>query len=105
MPAIARANGVDSVFSRTGTGRRCGSPARTVTGVGTCQVYAGGTVVVRQGDQVGLHPAGGCSPDTSPLTSFSSTVFIGGKGVGRIGDFYTSDNVITSGYSTVFVGG
>ena len=105
MPAIARANGVDGVLSRTGLGRGCGSPMMTSTGSGTSTVFVGGFQIVLQGDLVGSHPFLGCGPDLSPLTTFSSTVFIGGKGVGRIGDEYTSDNIITSGFSTIFVGG
>ena len=74
----------------------------TITGSGTNNVYVNGFPVVTQGDRVGTHPAGGCSPDLSTLTSFSSTIFVGGKGVGRIGDQYTSDNIITSGSENVF---
>jgi uncharacterized Zn-binding protein involved in type VI secretion len=102
MPAIARANGVDSVFSLTGTGRNCNSPIMTTTGVGISTVFVNGIPVVFQGNLVAPHPAGGCGPDLSPLTSFSSTVFASGGGIGRIGDQYTGDNTITSGSSTVF---
>jgi uncharacterized Zn-binding protein involved in type VI secretion len=102
MPAVARANGVDSVFSRTGTGKGCGSPIMTSTGTSTTTVFVNGIAVVRQGDRVGLHPAGGCGPDLSTLSSFSGTVFANGGGIGRIGDLYSSDNIITSGSSTVF---
>jgi uncharacterized Zn-binding protein involved in type VI secretion len=77
----------------------------TSTGPGTSTVFVGGSQIVLQGDLVGLHPFSGCGPDISPLTAFSSTVLVGGKGIGRIGDRYTSDNIITSGFSTVFVGG
>jgi len=49
------------------------------------------------------HPMGGCSTDTSTLSSFSATVSIGGKGVGRIGDSY-GNNVITQGSANVFAG-
>lgn len=41
----------------------------------------------------------------APLTTGSSTVFVNGKGIGRIGDQYTSDNTIISGSSNVFAGG
>jgi uncharacterized Zn-binding protein involved in type VI secretion len=105
MPAIARANGTDSVFSLTGTARACRAPINTVTGSGASTVLVGGIPVVVQGDLVGNHPAVGCGPDLSVLSTFSATVFVGGKGIGRIGDLYTADNIITSGASTVFVGG
>jgi uncharacterized Zn-binding protein involved in type VI secretion len=102
MPAVARGNGVDSVFSRTGTGRNCGSPITTSTGVATSTVFINGIPAVIQGNLVGAHPAGGCGPDLSTLSSFSGTVFANGGGLGRIGDQYSSDNIITSGSSTVF---
>jgi uncharacterized Zn-binding protein involved in type VI secretion len=105
MPAVARANGLDSVFSLTGTARGCQAPINTVTGSGSSTVFVGGIPVVVQGDLVGNHPAAGCGPDLSTLTTSSSTVFVGGKGVGRVGDLYTADNIITSGASTVFIGG
>lgn len=105
MPAIARASGVDSVFSFSGAGKKCALPLRTSTGVPTVPtVLVGGVPVVVQGDIVGLHPARGCAPDISPLSTHSVTVFVGGRGVGRIGDRYGIDNIITSGFSTVFVG-
>jgi len=77
----------------------------TVTGSGSSTVFVGGASVVVQGDPVGSHPAAGCGPDLSTLSTFSSTVLVGGKGVGRVGDQYTADNIITSGASTVFIGG
>lgn len=104
MAAAARSGGSDTVFSLTGAGRGCGSPIRTVTGVATSTVFVNGVQIVVQGDRVGSHPAGGCGPDLSQLSTFSTTVFVGGKGIGRIGDQYTADNTITSGSSNVFVG-
>jgi uncharacterized Zn-binding protein involved in type VI secretion len=102
MPAAARANGNDSVFSRTGTGKNCGSAMTTSTGVGSGNVFINGIPGIRAGDAVALHPAGGCGPDTSGLSGGSSKVFINGRGAARIGDQYGSDNIITSGSSTVF---
>lgn len=105
MPAVARANGIDTVFSLTGTGRNCRSPINTVTGPGSSTVFVNGHPTVVDGDPVGSHPAQGCGPDLSTLTTFSSTVLVGGKALGRIGDQYSADNTITSGSSTVFAGG
>lgn len=102
MPAVARGNGQDSVFSLTGTGKNCGSPIITTTGTGSSTVFINGISAVFQGNLVGTHPAGGCSPDLSTLSSFSGTVFANGGGLGRIGDQYTADNTIISGSSTVF---
>ena len=106
MAAIALAGGAGTVFSRTGTGRRCNFPVTTSTGTASVStVLIGGTPPVVFGDTVGFHLASGCGPDLSTLSTCSGTVLIGGKGVGRIGDQYGSDNVITSGFGTVFIGG
>lgn len=106
MPAVARASNTDKVLSRTGTGYLCGSPMQTTTGAdGSPNVFVNGIAVVRQNDVVGVHPAAGCSTDTSGLSSYSSTVFVNGLGIGRIGDEYTSDNIIISGSTNVFAGG
>jgi uncharacterized Zn-binding protein involved in type VI secretion len=78
---------------------------QTVTGQGSSTVLINGFGIVRDGDLVGAHPRSGCGPDVSTLSSFSATVFVEGKGVGRIGDQYTSDNIIISGSSNVFIGG
>jgi uncharacterized Zn-binding protein involved in type VI secretion len=105
MPPVARGNGVDSVFSKTGSGFRCRSSLTTSTDACSSDVFVNNTGVVRQDDQVAAHPRAGCRTDGSVLTSFSSTVFANGKAVGRIGDQYTGDNTITSGSSSVFAGG
>lgn len=102
MPAAARGNARDSVFSRTGTGRFCRAPIPTTTGFVGCTVLIEGFPAVKQGDAVAPHPFIGCGNDGSVLTTFSSKVIIEGKGAGRIGDQYTADNIITSGSSKVF---
>jgi uncharacterized Zn-binding protein involved in type VI secretion len=105
MPGAARGNGADSVLSATGTGDSCAFPMTTATDKCSSNVLANGIGIVRAGDQVAPHPAAGCGPDNSTLTSFSSTVFINGSGAGRVGDQYTSDNIITSGSGNVLIGG
>jgi uncharacterized Zn-binding protein involved in type VI secretion len=102
MPAVARAKGDDTVFSLTGSGKNCLSPINTITGQATTTVFVNGTECVAEGDIVGSHPAAGCGPDLSTLTTFSATVFANGRRIGRIGDQYTSDNTITSGSQNVF---
>jgi uncharacterized Zn-binding protein involved in type VI secretion len=104
MPPVARGNGADSVFSKTGTGRNCVSPLTTATAACSGDVFVNNIGVVRAGDAVAAHPTSGCGNDGSVLTSFSGTVFANGNAVGRIGDEYTGDNTITSGSSTVFAG-
>jgi uncharacterized Zn-binding protein involved in type VI secretion len=104
MPVAARGNGTDSVFSKTGSGKRCAKPTGTSTNECSPNVFINGIGAVRIGDKVMVHAAGGCSPDTSALTRASTKVFINSKGAGRIGDQYTSDNIITSGSPNVVFG-
>lgn len=105
MPAAARGDGTDTVFSRTGTGKNCVAPVTTATAACSPNVIINGKGAVRKEDAVAPHNAGGCGPDTSTLTTHSTTVFINGKGAGRLGDQYTADNTITSGSPNVFIGG
>jgi uncharacterized Zn-binding protein involved in type VI secretion len=100
----ARGDGVDSVLSNTGTGPLCLLPLGVATNQCSGDVFANGTGIVRQGDIVQIHPSAGCGVDASPLTTFSGTVFINGRGAGRLGDQYTGDNTITSGSPNVFIG-
>jgi len=104
MPAAARGNGNDSVQSQTGSGVFCAFPLMTTTGFVDCTVLINGIPAVKEGDLVAPHPFLGCGNDSSVLTVFSSTVFIEGKGAGRLGDQYTSDNTITSASPNVFFG-
>ena len=105
MPACARGDSVDSVISKTGVGDECEKPTITSTDECSTSVFIEGTGAVREGDQVAAHNKGGCSLDSSTVSSFSSKVFANGKGIARIGDQYGSDNTITSGSSKVFAGG
>lgn len=101
MPAVARSSGSDSVLSPDGSGWHCLSPMNTSTFTpGQSKVRAQGIFVVVAGDLIAPHPLGGCGPDTSTLSSFSSKVHAAGRGVGRIGDTY-GNNTITSGSSKV----
>lgn len=105
MPSVARQG--DQVLSVDGTGYRCGQPMQTAVGeVNSSRVYANGILVVVEGKKVAPHPKGGCDPDESTLTSYSSKVKVGGKGVGRVGDKYESmsSNTITQGSPNVFAG-
>ncbi len=102
MPAIARKD--DSVLSPDGAGFQCSFPMQTaVDEVKSNSVYANGILIVIDGNKVAPHPMAGCSTDLSTLSSYSSVVFIGGKGVGRIGDVY-GNNLITKGSPSVFAG-
>lgn len=106
MAAIARGNQKDKVLSKTGSGDDCKYPKNTTTGTDSSdKVFIQGFGAVVAGDRVGPHSKRDCVPDTSVLTTYSSKVFVGGKGVGRIGDKYTDDNIIVSGSDKVFIGG
>ena len=103
MKGVARANQRDSVDSKTGVGDDCKYPVVTSTGPATTsKVFIEGIPAVREDDRVGPHNKRGCDPDESVLTSFSSKVSITGKGIGRLDDKYTDDNIITSASSKVF---
>jgi len=103
MPAIACQG--DTVLSIDGTGYKCRSPMETSVGeVNDKNVKIGNKLVVVEGNQIAPHPKSGCTPDETKLTTFSTKVRIGGKGVGRIGDSYGGVNTITQGSSTVFAG-
>ena len=100
MPALSRQG--DTIMSPDGSGRDCDYPVETfVDQCNSNNVFANGKLVVVQGNKIAAHNKSGCSVDESTLTEVSSKVFIGGKGVGRIGDKY-GDNVITQGSSDVF---
>jgi hypothetical protein len=105
MPAVARSGGTDSVFSPNGTGYKCLFPMVTSTGDETQKkVFAMGTLVVIAGDLVGTHKLPGCNADDeSTLSSYSSRVSACGGKIGRIGDTY-GDNTIISGAPRVFCG-
>lgn len=105
MAEVSRGDGVDVVQSLTGSGPFCLSPLITSTDECSDDVFANKTGIVREEDKVAPHPAAGCGPDESVLTTFSSTVFVNGKGVGRKGDEYTLDNIIITGSPNVFAGG
>jgi uncharacterized Zn-binding protein involved in type VI secretion len=104
MPSVARGDGVDSVFSKTGSGKDCPSPLTTATDECSPDVITNNIGTVREDDQVAGHPAAGCGPDESVLSAGAPAVFANFQEVARIGDEYTSDNTITSGSSNVFAG-
>lgn len=102
MPAVARAG--DTVYSPDGSGPGCTNPMNTtVDEVNSRKVYANGILIVVLGNLIASHPKAGCDTDLSTLSSSSSKVFIGGLGIGRIGDVY-GNNIITKGSPSVFAG-
>ena len=122
MAGIAFSDGASTVNCTDGTMNSVCAPGKhlwdaplvSATGAHTStNVFANGKAVVLAGDPMADHPDGSICT-TSPvnhapvLVSFSKTVKVNGKGVGRIGDEYSSDNgfkhVISSGSSSVTCG-
>lgn len=127
MPAVARKTETDSVTCTDGAkGTACafdsnGNPvawhwdtgSTQSTSIGSAKVFSQTIGVVREGDAMIPHPDGDpCTPSpinhAPTLSTFSTKVFVEGKGVGRVGDKYNSDghydHTITSGSPRVFAG-
>jgi len=101
MPAVTRAG--DRVISPDGSGKKCRFPMRTSVGqVNSVNVFVNNILVPITGNLVAPHPKSGCSLDESTLSG-SSKDFVGGQGLGRLGDKY-GDNIVTKGSSKVFAG-
>jgi uncharacterized Zn-binding protein involved in type VI secretion len=119
MPGIAQKGGSSSIAATDGAkGSPCGknvfnwnTPTTQASNEGSSDVFVNGIGAVREGDVMVSHPDGnpcvGAPVNHAPaLSTFSPTVFINNKAVGRIGDKYNSDghydHTITSGSSNVF---
>ena len=95
MPAVTRVG--DSETSH------CSGMVRAA---GSGNVFCNGISVSRQGDKNTVHkfPAGNtCPPHATSISSGSSSVFVNGKGCGRIGD--PTCTSVSGGSSNVFAGG
>ena len=95
MPAATRIGDADVPHCSSMT-RAQGSP----------NVFVNGIAWSRQGDLNTVHllPGDPCPPHTAPITTGSTTVFINGKGAGRIGDAITGCTSVAAGSSNVFAG-
>jgi uncharacterized Zn-binding protein involved in type VI secretion len=96
MPAVTRLGDADV--------SHCSTPYREAH---SPDVYANGIPVSRQGDVNTGHllPGAPCPSHQAPITTGSSTVFINGKGCGRIGDAISECTSVAEGSSNVFAGG
>lgn len=102
MPAVARANGTDTVLSPDGVGKDCAFPVTVATGSATqTRVTADKKPLVVVGDISSKHRAPGCKADDLQKLTSSSRVSATKKKIARIGDTY-GNNTITSGSSRVF---
>lgn len=96
MPAATRVGDAD-VAHCSGMTRAVGSP----------DVYVNGIPWSRQGDVNTTHllPGAPCPPHAAPITIGSTTVFVNGKGAGRVGDAISGCTSVAAGSSNVFAGG
>ena len=129
MPEVALKDEVSSVACEDGAiGTVCltsGAPSFTPikfnfdtdttqkSDAGSSNVFAEGTGVVRKDDAMKAHANGDLCVATATnhaptVSTHSSTVFVNGKEIARIGDKYNSessqDHRITTGATTVFAG-
>ena len=98
MPAVCRGDSVDADVAH------CSGMNRDQR---SGDVKVNGTDISRQGDNNTSHllPGTPCPSHAAPITTGSSTVFINGKGCGRIGDAITGCTSVATGSSNVFAGG
>lgn len=103
MPAVARSESVDSVFSPHGTGKYCLTPTTQSTDKGVSKVYVEGILAVHIGNTMIEHQNAGCSLHAPGLSSGSGKVICEEQPIARIGDAY-GEHPIISGSSKVFAG-
>tara|TARA_R110002074_G_scaffold20227_3_gene64250 strand:- start:375 stop:668 length:294 start_codon:yes stop_codon:yes gene_type:complete len=97
MPAVTRIGDADVAH--------CSGMTRAQ---GSSNVFANGIGVSRQGDVNTTHllPGGRtCPSHNAGITLGSESVFINGKGCGRIGDDISACTSVAAGSSNVFAGG
>ena len=95
MPAVTRIGDAD-VTHCSGMTRAEGSP----------DVFVNSIAVSRQGDNNTTHllPGTPCPAHVAAITTGSSTVFVNGKGCGRVGDAITACTSVAAGSKDVFAG-
>ena len=95
MPAVTRVGDAD-VPHCSGMSRAQGSG----------NVFANGIPISRQGDKKTIHlkPGVPCPPHSAAISSGSSTVFVNGKGCGRVGDGIGGCTSVAAGSPNVFAG-
>lgn len=95
MPAVTR-------IGDNCTGHGCFAPR--VNDQGSANVFVNGIGAHRQGDHWVTHSCGSNSHD-SMLAAGSSTVYVNGKQLCRIGDPVACGSAASAGSSNVFAGG
>ena len=100
MPAVVR------VGDTLSTGHAC-TGTTTLDTPTQSTVFANNILICRVGDPTVSHPfppTPGCAPHVANINAGSSSVFVQGAAVGRIGDSADA-GVMTTGSPTVFAGG
>jgi uncharacterized Zn-binding protein involved in type VI secretion len=100
MPAVVR------IGDSLSTGHTCAATT-TLGGANQSSVYANGILVAVVGAPTVSHPfppAPACAPHVAYLNVGSTTVYVEGLALGRIGDSADA-GAMTSGSPTVFAGG
>jgi uncharacterized Zn-binding protein involved in type VI secretion len=97
VPAVCRGDSVDADVPH------CSTPLRDQR---SDNVLVNGTGISRQGDNNTSHllPPPPCPSHAAPIAIGSTTVFINGKGCGRIGDAISGCTSVATGSSNVFAG-
>ena len=96
MPAVTRIGDAD-VAHCSGMTRAAGSP----------NVFVNSIAISRQGDNNTGHllpTAVPCPSHSAPIATGSTTVFINGKGCGRVGDAISGCTSVAAGSPNVFAG-
>lgn len=96
MPAVTRLGDLC-------TGHGCWPPRPSTGASGT--VFSNGMGVHRQGDGWAIHCCGTYDCHASVLEEGSSTVFVEGQAVGRIGDPVACGSMVAAGSEDVYCGG
>ena len=98
MPAVTRIGDADVAH--------CSGMVRAA---GSGNVFCNGIPISRQGDNNTSHllppDVPPCPSHFAPIETGSTTVFVNGKGCGRVGDGITGCTSVAAGSSNVFAGG
>lgn len=96
MPAATRIGDADVTH--------CSGMTRAV---GSGNVFVNSIPWSRQGDVNTVHllPGSPCPAHAAPIATGSSTVFVNGKGAGRVGDSISGCTSVAAGSPNVFAGG
>ncbi len=95
MPSVTRIGDKDVTH--------CSTPARAE---GSPNVFCNGIAISRQGDNNTSHllPPIPCPAHSAPIATGSTTVFVNGKGCGRVGDAISGCTSVAEGSPNVFAG-